>query len=221
MFKHVLIAEDLDSVNLAVQQMFERLGVSKIENTQYCDQAFLKCKKAELDGDPIELLICDLSFKQDFRQEKIENGEELIWKLKNDFPSIKIIVHFVEDHPNTVKRLWESGKIDAYICKDRNGMQNLKDAILKVYKNEKYLPKSLKDTLKQDNIVQIAQYEVRILKLLSEGFTQEEIHLKFKENGIYPHSKSSIEKRLKELKEDFGARTNPQLISMAKDLKII
>ena len=221
MFKHVLIAEDLDSVNIAVTQLLGSLGIKEIENTQYCDQAFLRCKKAELDNNPIDLLICDLSFKQDFRQKKIENGEELIWKLKKDFPALKIIVHSVEDHPTTISRLWDSEKIDAYICKDRNGMQNLKDAIVKVYNDEKFLPKSLKDALKQDNIVQIADYEVRILKLLSDGYTQEEIHVKFKKEGTYPHSKSSIEKRLKDLKEDFGARTNPQLISMAKDLKII
>ena len=78
MFKKVIIAEDFDSINLAVMQVLSDIGVTEIHHAKYCDDAQLKIKKAILDNDPFDLLISDLSFKSDHREVKLASGEELI-----------------------------------------------------------------------------------------------------------------------------------------------
>ena len=46
MFTKVLIAEDFDSINIALIQTLESMGVKEIEHAKYCDDALLKAKKA-------------------------------------------------------------------------------------------------------------------------------------------------------------------------------
>ena len=46
MFKKALIAEDFDSINLAVMQALNDIGVANIQHAKYCDDAQLKIKKA-------------------------------------------------------------------------------------------------------------------------------------------------------------------------------
>jgi two-component system capsular synthesis response regulator RcsB len=45
MFKKVLVAEDLDSISIAVIQVLEDLKVSTIHHVKYCDDGLLKIKK--------------------------------------------------------------------------------------------------------------------------------------------------------------------------------
>ena len=63
MFKKVLIAEDFDSINIAVIQTLESLGIEEIQYAKYCDDALLKLKKGLHDNKPFDLLISDLSIK--------------------------------------------------------------------------------------------------------------------------------------------------------------
>ena len=46
MYKKVLIAEDFDSINIAVKQTLEEMGVQEIHYAKYCDDAIIKLKKA-------------------------------------------------------------------------------------------------------------------------------------------------------------------------------
>ena len=46
MFKKVLVAEDFDSISIAVGQVLKELSVPEIHHAKYCDDAFLKIKKA-------------------------------------------------------------------------------------------------------------------------------------------------------------------------------
>lgn len=64
-------------------------------------------------------------------------------------------------------------------------------------------------------------FEINIVKYLANGYTQDQIEQKLKSQHIKPSSKSAIEKRLKELREEFSANTNPHLISIMKDLQLI
>ena len=57
MFKKVLVAEDLDSISIAVIQVLEDLKVPTIHHVKYCDDGLLKIKKALLDNEPYDLLI--------------------------------------------------------------------------------------------------------------------------------------------------------------------
>ena len=83
MFTKVLIAEDFDSINIALIQTLESMGVTKIEHAKYCDDALLKAKKALQDKAPFDLLISDLSFETDYRTVALKNGEALIAAVKD------------------------------------------------------------------------------------------------------------------------------------------
>jgi DNA-binding NarL/FixJ family response regulator len=221
MFKKVLVAEDIDSINLAVGAVLEKLAVDKVEHAEYCDKAWLLAKKAIQEQDPFQLLICDLSFKKDHHEEKINSGKELINRLKQEDPNLKVLVNTIEDHPHTVRSLWNTGQIDGYVCKDRQGMRDLQEAILALNKGEQYNSGSINAILTKENVLSLGNWEMELINAIAKGLTQEEIQESFKNRGIVPSSKSSIEKRLKELREEFGANTTPHLIGILKDLKLI
>ena len=221
MFQKVLIAEDQDFVNLGIKGVLQKLQIESFSHTQYCDEAYLKIKRAILDNDPFDLLICDLNFKADYRDEQIESGESLAKKLKKEIPNLKIIINTVEEHPNIIKRIWNSGIADAYVIKDRNGFNNLELAINELESNDKYLSPSIESVLSRSNIIELSDYELELLKFISQGYSQEQIHQIFVDKEVSPNSKSSIEKKLKELRDLFEANTNPHLIGIIKDLQII
>jgi len=221
MFKKVLVADDIDSINHAVASVLKDFNIGNVAYAQYCDKAYLIAKKAILEGEPFDLLICDLSFKNDYREEKISGGKELIGLLKKEDPNLKVLVNTIEDHPHTVKALWTSGDIDGYVCKDRNGMQELKEAIFNLHKGKTYNSPSIERSLKQENLIVLKDFEINLLTSIANGLSQDEIQEKFKKDNISPASKSAIEKRLKELREDFKAKNTSHLIGIVKDLKLI
>ena len=221
MFKKVLIAEDNDSINFAVRSVMGELNIEKVEHAQYCDAAWLLAKKAILENEPFDLLICDLSFKNDHRNEKLKSGKDLIAVLKKEDPNLTILVNSVEDQPQTVKTLWDSGNINGYVCKGRNGMKDLKEAIQVVNRGGTYNSLDIEKALRQANTLVLEDFEINLLSYIANGLTQEEIQSKFREKKIFPNSKSTIEKRLKELREEFNARTTPHLIGIVKDLNLI
>jgi DNA-binding NarL/FixJ family response regulator len=221
MFKKVLVAEDMDSVNHAVASVLQELGIQKVEHAQYCKKAWLLAKKALLEEEPYDLLICDLSFKKDHHNDQIGSGQELIALLKQEDPNLKILVNSIEDHPQTVKELWDSGNIEGYVCKDRHGMKDLREAIIRVNSGENYNSEAISKALKQENLFMLNDFETNLLNSIACGLTQDEIQENLKKKNIHPNSKSSIEKRLKELREEFNARTTPHLIGIVKDLNLI
>ncbi len=221
MFKKVLVAEDMDSINHAVASVLKELDIPEVAHAQYCDKAWLLAKKASQENEPFDLLICDLSFKQDHREENLKSGKELIVALKSEDPGLKVIVNSIEDHPQTVKDIWASGNIDGYVCKDRKGLKELKEAILNLSKGETYNSPVIEKILKQNNVLTLNDFEINIVKYLASGLTQDQIEQELKSQNIKPNSKSAIEKKLKDLREEFNANTNPHLISIMKDLQLI
>ena len=97
MFKKVLVAEDLDSISITVGLALTELSVPEIHHAKYCDDVFLKVKKAILDNAPYDLLVSDLSFKTDHRENKLDLGDDLIAAVKKAQPDIKTIVFSIED----------------------------------------------------------------------------------------------------------------------------
>ncbi|MFT6048339.1 MAG: DNA-binding NarL/FixJ family response regulator [Patiriisocius sp.] len=221
MIKKVLVAEDIDSINIGVVKTLKEQGILDYDVAQYCDDAYVKFKKELLDEAPYDLLITDLSFKKDHRNEKLANGEALLTQLKKEQPSLKIIVFTVEDHPQKFKTIWETGFIDAYVCKDRNGLKNLIAAIETIKNGGKYTSLKLQRSIGKKNTVQITELDTMLITLLSEGYTQKEIEILFKAKNISPSSRSSIEKRLKDLRDDLGAKTMIHLVTIAKELRLI
>lgn len=222
MFKKVLVAEDLDTISITVVQALEELNVLEIHHAKYCDDAFLKIKRALYDDTPYDLLISDLSFKLDHRENKIASGEELIEAVKKEQPSIKTIVFSIEDKSFRIKSLFSKLEINAYISKGRDSIPELKKAIQRIYDNdEKLISSELSFALRNKSIFEIDSYDIALLKSLSKGYTIEETGLKFKELGIVPNSISSLEKRIGKLKIYFKANNNVHLISVAKDFGLV
>lgn len=222
MFKKVLVAEDFDSISIAVGEALKELSVSEIHHAKYCDDAFLKIKKALHDNEPYDLLVSDLSFKIDHRENKLNSGEELIAAIKKIQSDIKIIVFSIEDKSFRVKSLFTNLGINAYVSKGRNSIPELKKAISEIFNsNSKMLSVGLCHALRDKSLIEIEAYDIEILKLLSKGNTLEDISSEFKNKGISPNGNSSLEKRINRLKIYLKANNNVHLIAIAKDLGMV
>jgi two-component system, NarL family, captular synthesis response regulator RcsB len=221
MFTKVLIAEDFDSINIALIQTLESMGVKEIEHAKYCDDALLKAKKAIQDQVPFDLLISDLSFETDYRTVTLKGGDELITAIRKIQPSIPILVYTVEDKSFVIKTLIEDLKVNAFVHKGRNSISQLKTAMETILFGGTFISQNVAHALKEKSFNEIEDYDVEILSHLAKGVTIEEMELLFKSKDIKPNSKSYIEKRVSKLKDIFKAKTTIHLISLSKDLGII
>lgn len=222
MFEKVLIAEDIDIINSGLQSALKEINITDVTHVSYCDDALLKLRKAVLDCNPYHLLISDLSFIEDHNQQEIKSGDDLIAKVRSEFPNLKIIVFSVEDKPYRIQNLYKNHKIDAYVWKNRNGQKELKKAIQTVFEtNEFYISPDLRSAIHPKQAVEITDYDIHIIKYLSNGILQDDLPKLFKEKEIKPSGKSSIEKRLKFLKEHFNANNPAHLVAIAKDFGLI
>ncbi|OUL61108.1 response regulator [Flavobacterium sp. AJR] len=222
MFTKVLIAEDIDFNDIAVVQVLQELNVPEIEYAKYCDDALLKIKKGLLDNHPYQLLITDLSFKPDHRETNLNSGEELIAAVKLLFPEIKIIAFSIEDKAYRIKSLFDKYNINGFVMKGRNSIPELKKAIQNTFDTDKkYLPQELNYILQDKTTNEIDNYDIQLIKYLSIGVSQDSMEAKFKEVGITPNSKSTIEKRINKLKVYFKANNPTHLVAIAKDLGLI
>lgn len=221
MYTKVLVSEDMQDINKGVYATLCELGITEICQVQYCDDAYLKIKKAALDEEPFQLLITDLSFKTDYRKQKLQSGEDLIKALKSEFPTLPIVVYSIEDRLQKVKSLINDYHVKAHVCKSRSGLVHLKNAIENVFKGKSYLSPEVSKALSKKNNLEIDDFDILLLKKLSKGLSQDEISLYLKQNNISPCSLSTIEKRLNKLRIDFKANNAIHLIATVKDLGLI
>lgn len=222
MFKKVLVAEDFDSISITIGQALKELSVSEIHQVKYCDDAFLKIKRAIHDDAPYDLLISDLSFRTDHRKTKLNSGEELITAIKKIQPDIKTIVFSIEDKSFRIKSLFNDLGINAFVAKGRDSIPELKKAILGIYNDETPLVSiELSRALRDKSLIEIENYDIEILKLLSKGYILDQISSEFKILGIIPNGNSSLEKRINRLKIYLKATNNVHLIAIAKDLGLV
>jgi len=222
MFQKVLIAEDLDAINLAVQHVTAELQITTIHHDKYCDEALLKIRKAIADNEPYELLISDLSFKDDGKKAKLQTGEQLIDAVKQIQPNIKILVYSVEDKNYRIKSLFDNQKINAFVLKSRDSIYQLKKAVQTIYNaDSSYIIPELAHVLQDKTAAAIDEIDIQIIKHLAAGIAQEDMENAFKQKGITPNSKSTIEKRVSKLKILFRANNTIHLIAITKDLGII
>ena len=222
MFKKIVIVEDFDSIGLGISAVIQnKIGANEIVTSQYCDDAYLKIKRAVQDNVPFDLLITDLSFEKDHREAKIKGGKELVEKLRQQGISIPIIVYSIEDRRAVIKELVEIQKIGAYVLKGRNGLKNLEQAILTLASGKVFLSPELENSTEKRDLFELEDYDISLLVSLAKGFSQNEISKDFKVKGMSPSSLSSIEKRINRLKEEFEAKNAIQLVATAKDLGLI
>ena len=201
MFKKVLVAEDLDSISIAVIQVLEDLKIPTIHHVKYCDDGLLRIKKALVENAPYDLVISDLSFKSDHRKTVLSSGEDLIEAINAVQPSLKKIVFSIEDKSYRIKSLFNDLNINAYVSKGRNSINELRKAIEGTFKGEeKILSSDLSFSFNDKTLIEIESYDISILKLLAQGYILENIASEFKSSSITPNGTSSIEKRINKLK---------------------
>ena len=221
MFKKVIINDDHDSILNSITEILSKLNVEFVVKSQYCDETFLKIKRAELEESKFQLLITDLSFKRDHRNIDLDSGEALIEKLRHQALDMPIIVYSMKDQFQKVRQLVNTHNINAYVCKDRKGSRELEEAIKSVYHGQRYLSPQVEGALSPRVDLEIEDYDIQLLKLLSKGFSQDEISNDFKSNAMSPNSLSTIEKRLNKLRIQFKAHNAIHLVATAKDLGLI
>jgi DNA-binding NarL/FixJ family response regulator len=221
MFAKVLIADDLESINIGVSSVLGKMDIPVVQRVNYCDDALLKVKAAYKDGAPFDLVITDLSFKTDHREQSIRSGDELALALKLNFPQLKVIVYSVEERIPMVRKLMKSHGIDAYVCKGRRGLMELEMAIESVLNHQVFVSPQVASAMHKKTVMEIEDYDIELLKHLAKGMVQDEIAHEFKLHRIKPYSLSSVEKRIGLLRIQFGAKNATQLIATAKDLGLI
>lgn len=221
MFKKILIAEDHESINLSVQKTLEDLNIPNVDYVYYCDDALAKVHKSIRENEPYDLLITDLYYEEDHRQQNIKDGRDLIQQIKALQPSLKVIVFSAEHKSGIIDSLFKDYHINGYVRKARNDSKELKKSIASVYINENYLSLDLKQEIKKLNSYEFSAYEITLVSLLSKGVLQKNIPDLLQEKNIKPNSLSSIEKKLNSLKEDLEVTSNEQLVAFCKDIGII
>lgn len=221
MFKKILIAEDHELGSYSVQKTLEDLNIPAVDYVYYCDDALAKVQKSIRENMPYDLLISDLSFEEDHREQNIKTGQELIQKVREIQPSIKIIVFSGEHKPGIINALFNEYQINGYVRKARNDSKELKKSIASVFINENYLSADLKQDVKKLNNYEFSAYDITLVSLLAKGILQKNIPKHLEDRNLKPNSLSSVEKKLNTLKEDLEVASNEQLVAFCKDIGII
>ena len=221
MFKKVLVAEDMDSISEGLNSTLQSMGITNIHHAKYCDDAFLKIKKAKQDQEPFDLLISDLSFVEDHRKQQLTSGDDLAVAVKKELPKLKTIIFSIEDRKQRIKNLINKVGVNAFVCKGRNGLTELTKAVEVVYNNKSFISKEIANKINNKEIFEITDYDIKILKYLSKGYNHNEISEIFKTKNIKPFSLSTLEKRINKLKTYFKAKNSIHLIAKTKDSGLI
>jgi DNA-binding NarL/FixJ family response regulator len=221
MFKKILVAEDIDSISLGLELLFQKYNDTDITYTKYCDEAFLKIKKAGIDKKPFDLLITDLSFKESHRDEKLSSGESLIQAVRQEQPDVKIIAYSIDERGYMIRHLMDDLDIDGYVSKGRDSSAELLKAIKAVYEGKKHVSAHLAHLKKPALVTEMDQVDIEIIKLLADGLSQNEIVDNFKSKGKKVASISSVEKRIIKMKASLQARNTTHIVSIAKDMGLI
>ncbi|MGJ5643068.1 response regulator [Formosa sp. S-31] len=221
MISKVLIVDDHDIINEGVLAVLERKGITNVEKANYCDQAFLKLQRAELEGMPFDLLITDLSFQDDHLNVRLASGDQLVEAVREAGLSLPVIVYSMETRLQRVRTLVQQFNINGYVCKGRRSSFELDQAIEAVLQNKLFLSEPVQQAVHSQSCTDIQEYDILLIKQLSLGLSQSEISTYLETQNITPRSLSSIEKRLNKLKDEFKANNAIHLVSIVKDLGLI
>lgn len=220
MFSKVLIAEDHEIENLGVINTLKELMIADFTFVNYCDEAYTQLTQAIKEENPFQLLITDLGFIRDHRNQRLTAGPELIREARTLQPDLKIIAFSIEKRAAIIDELFKVNQIDGFVSKGRNDGKDLISTINKVFAGEKVLPQHLLNAIR-NTTQSLTHYDISLLKLIAKGWKQKEIVKHFADQGIKPDSRSAIEKRLNELREILDAKNNIEMIVLCKDLGIL
>jgi two-component system capsular synthesis response regulator RcsB len=221
MIDKVIIAEDQESSNLSMQKTMEELQIKESDYVFYCDDALNRIRAAGQNGKPYDLLITDLSFEADGTSQKIDNGFDLIRSVRKIQPEIMILVFSVDNRSATIEKLYKDYEVDAYVRKARHDVKELKSAFDALSKGQRYYPRTLAQLAKQANAYEFTEFDITVIRLLSQGCKQKKIPDYLKQNNIEPSSLSMVEKRLKQIRDELDFSKNEQLVLFCKEMGIL
>lgn len=217
----VLLVEDHQSASISVEKTLNDMKIENIQNISYCDDAIIYFKKALDNSSPYDLVITDLNFVEDHKEQQIKNGQELIRQLRSLYPPIKIIVFSAENNPLVIKKLYDELEIDGFVGKSRGDSVEMRKALEQVIEGKKYTNQKYLVQIRDHAVFSFTDYDVMILTKMVEGKRQDEIAKYFKENSIQPSALSSIEKRLRHIKTSLQFQTNEQMIAYCVRMGIV
>ncbi|HEX7846260.1 MAG TPA: response regulator [Chitinophagaceae bacterium] len=221
MIDKVIIAEDQESANLSVQKTMEELRIAHSDYVYYCDDALNKIQAAKLKGQPYDLLITDLYFEDDGTHQAIAGGFDLIRSAREIQPGIRVLVFSGETRPATIDMLFKNYEIDAFVRKARHDVKELKSAFDALSKGQPYYPRALAQLVKQSNTYEFTEFDISIIRLISQGYQQKQIAEYLRQHSIKPSSLSTVEKRLNQIREELGFSKNEQLVLFCKETGIL
>lgn len=221
MIKKVLIAEDHQSVNLSVQKTLEELGVLDPHYAYYCDDALQKVQVAKQKNDPYDLLITDLYFIEDKIKQKLTDGSALIAAARKLQPDLKVLVFSLEKKPAAIEVLYEKLSIDGFVGKGRNDTQELIAAVRLISQHQRYYPRHLATRIGKKHTHEFSAYDIAVLSQMAQGTRQKDIPLYLKQQKFKATNLSSVEKRLRLIRETLEFTNNEQLIAYCKDMGIV
>ena len=213
MFKKVLIAEDFQGDNKSIfDTLKEELNIEEVQEEFFCDKAYNRLQVAHQTREEFELMITDLSFKDNHIPQNLKSGVELIEAARRLQPDLKVIVNSMEDNAIKIRSLFETQQIDAYVCKGRQSLDELVKAMELVSAGETYLSPQI-DLSAGKNVFELDELDLVILKNLANGLSKKQIQARLKEMDLRPNSESSIDKRVSKLFDEFGAKNSTELVA--------
>ncbi|WP_158447794.1 response regulator transcription factor [Aquimarina longa] len=222
MFTKVLVAEDYEIANQGIINILnEKIGIYNIEEAKYCDDAYLKFRNAYDNQEIFELLITDLSFRENHKTQEITSGIELIKNIRNIQPDIKVIVYSQENRPDKINNLFEKLNINGYVCKGQDAIKGLIACVNGVYQGDTILPPELTNATTENTMIHLDELDIILLEELSKGFTKKEIRIKLKKQKVFSSGESFIDKRVSKLFDKFKAKNTTHLVAIVKDLGIV
>lgn len=221
MNKKVLIAEDHQSTNISIQKVLEDLGNMDSTYVYYCDDALVRVRHAASITEPFDLLITDLSFDPDHREPKLADGVELIAAARVVQPGLPVLVFSAEGRIPVIEQLYTVSGIDGFVRKGRNDARELELAIRRIVANERYYPPFYLAGMRKGHLHDFSPFDIAIITLMAEGKRQKDLPARLEERGIRPAGLSSVEKRLKLMREALAFSNNEQLVAYCKDMGLV
>jgi DNA-binding NarL/FixJ family response regulator len=203
----VIVVEDhqilLESISLLVSTIPDITLVGKASNGQKALQI--------LEKEVVDIIISDV-------QMPIMNGVELVWKVKQQYPHVKILMLTVSEDAQTIKDALQAGA-DGFIFKSAE-KEELEKALFSLINNKKYFSdKAILTLAEAQNEVYISpkeafktmltEREIQILKLIAQELSGTQIAEKL---FISP---TTVESHRKNLFQKIGVNTSVGLVKYA------
>lgn len=193
----ILIIEDHLGFAEGMQLLLTQHGKVRKTNivTNYKDSLeFLK-------SNSVDIVILDLEFDTN-----AYDGFIIANKIKQLYPSIKIMILTQNARKNLHKRLFEECKVDAYLDK-KLGVEETYNAIDSLMKGKTYLDPSIKYMLEIQEFMNITDREKELLTYLEKGMLQKQIADK-----MYISPKT-VEATIKKLFNKFKVKNSVELVA--------